>query len=64
MKFGHLEQKLELSYQNMCKKILKNNAHKLEYLHANFQLPVLADSASGPDPFESTRIMDRKPSQN
>jgi hypothetical protein len=27
MKFGHLEQKLELSNQNMCKKFLKNNAH-------------------------------------
>jgi hypothetical protein len=26
MKFGHLEQKLELSNQNMCKKFLKNNA--------------------------------------
>jgi hypothetical protein len=27
MKFGHLEQKLELSNQNMCKKFLKNKAH-------------------------------------
>jgi hypothetical protein len=29
MKFGHLEQKLELSNQNMCKKFFKNNAHIL-----------------------------------
>jgi hypothetical protein len=27
MKFGHLEQKLELSNQSICKKLLKNNAH-------------------------------------
>jgi hypothetical protein len=27
MIFGRLEQKLELSNQNMCKKFLKNNAH-------------------------------------
>jgi hypothetical protein len=27
MNFGHLEQKLELRNQNMCKKFLKNNAH-------------------------------------
>jgi hypothetical protein len=27
MKFGHLEQKFELSNQNMCKKFLKNNGH-------------------------------------
>jgi hypothetical protein len=27
MKFWHLEQKLEWSNQNMCKKFLKNNAH-------------------------------------
>jgi hypothetical protein len=27
IKFGHLEQKLEFSNQNMCRKSLKNNAH-------------------------------------
>jgi hypothetical protein len=38
MKFGHLEQKLELSNQNMCKKFLKNNAHinyKIHFRQAN-----------------------------
>jgi hypothetical protein len=32
MKFGHLEQKFEISNQNMCKKFLKNNAHMLIFV--------------------------------
>jgi hypothetical protein len=43
MTFGHLEQKLELSIQSMCKKFLKNNAHikvyisnDWHYFHWNF----------------------------
>jgi hypothetical protein len=40
MKFGNLEQKLELSNQNICKKFLKNNAHIQEIVKKSMKRAV------------------------
>jgi hypothetical protein len=40
MKFGHLEQTLEWSNQNMCKKFLKNNAQILNMIKVKYLIRV------------------------